>query len=142
VDGAATRTIRCVGGLIHDPNGALLLVRRGHDPGRGLWSIPGGRVEPGETDAQAVVREIAEETGLIVTPGRLAGSVLRPGAQPGTQYEIFDYLCAVTGGEPAPGDDADALTWADAATFAHLDTTGALVPLLAETLTAWSLLPR
>jgi 8-oxo-dGTP diphosphatase len=142
VDEAGNRTIRCVGGLVYDPNGALLLVRRGHEPGKGLWSIPGGRVEPGESDAEAVVRELAEETGLVVAPGRLVGSVRRPGARPGTEYEIFDYACTATGGTPRPGDDADALTWADAAAFTQLADTGALVPLLADTLTTWSALPR
>ena len=67
---------RCVGGIVHDVAGRLLVIRRGHEPGRGLWSLPGGRVEPGETDAQAVVREMREETGLDVRPGPLVGTVV------------------------------------------------------------------
>ena len=62
--------IPCVGAIIRDPAGRLLLIKRGHDPEAGRWSLPGGRVEPGESDAQALVREMREETGLIVQPGR------------------------------------------------------------------------
>ncbi|HYS37082.1 MAG TPA: NUDIX domain-containing protein, partial [Pseudonocardiaceae bacterium] len=50
--------IRCVGGLVLDGRGRLLLVLRANDPGRGQWSVPGGRVEPGEADEAAVRREI------------------------------------------------------------------------------------
>ena len=57
--------VPCVGALAYDAEGRLLLIRRRNEPGRGLWSVPGGRVEPGESDAEAVVREMAEETGLV-----------------------------------------------------------------------------
>src|SRR5579862_2911879 len=65
--------VQCVGAVITDPTGRLLLILRGHEPGMGLWSIPGGRIEPGETDQDAVVREVMEETGLAVTCGPLLG---------------------------------------------------------------------
>ncbi|MCY7340529.1 MAG: NUDIX domain-containing protein, partial [Pseudonocardia sp.] len=84
--------IACVGGLAYDDAGRLLVVRRRDDPGRGLWSVPGGRVEAGESDAEALVREMAEETGLVVEPGELVGRVLRG------RYAIADYRCAVVGG--------------------------------------------
>ena len=70
-------TVACVGGLAYDGQGRLLLVQRANDPGRGLWSVPGGRVEPGEDDAAALVREMWEETGLRVVPGALVGRVQR-----------------------------------------------------------------
>ena len=70
--------IPCVGAVIKDDQGRLLLVKRGHEPGAGLWSVPGGRVEPGETDSEALVREMREETGLTVQAGPLLGSVRRP----------------------------------------------------------------
>src|ERR1700721_828235 len=61
--------IPCVGAVIKDGQGRLLLIKRGHEPGAGLWSLPGGRIEAGETDAEALVREMLEETGLQVEPG-------------------------------------------------------------------------
>jgi mutator protein MutT len=64
VPASPPRVVRCVGAVIHDPTGRLLLIRRGHDPHRGLWSLPGGRIEAGESPEQAVVREVREETGL------------------------------------------------------------------------------
>jgi hypothetical protein len=56
--------VPCVGGLIYDAAGRLLLVQRANEPGRGLWSLPGGRVEPGERPQEALAREIAEELGV------------------------------------------------------------------------------
>jgi 8-oxo-dGTP diphosphatase len=132
--------IRCVGALIHDPGGRLLLVLRGNDPGRGLWSVPGGKVEPGEADDVALRREVAEETELSVTVGELCGVVERPA--PTGVFVIYDYLCAPAGGTAVAGSDAAALRWVDAAGFAALHAGGQLVDLLAETLWDWGVLPR
>jgi len=128
--------VRCVGGIAHDTGGRLLLVLRGREPSAGLWSLPGGRVEAGESDAEAVVRELHEETGLRVQPGELVGSVVR-GA-----YEIFDYTCLVIGGVLRAGDDAADARWVDAGDFDAMSRSGALVPLLDETLAGWDALPR
>jgi 8-oxo-dGTP diphosphatase len=124
--------VPCVGGLAYDGTGRLLLVQRANEPGRGFWSIPGGRVEPGEDDAAALVREMAEETGLLVQPGALVGRVRRG------RYEIADYRCQVVGGTLLAGDDALDARWCDAATLLRLP----LVPQLLETLRAWDALPR
>ena len=78
-DGAPPRTVPCVGAVVHDAEGRLLLIQRGHDPHRGLWSLPGGRIEPAESPEQAVVREVSEETGLDVLPRRPVGRVAIPG---------------------------------------------------------------
>src|SRR6516162_3273510 len=102
--------IGCVGAVIKDGQGRLLLIKRGHAPGAGLWSLPGGRIEPGETDAEALVREMREETGLTVEPGRLVGRVRRP-AQDGDVLDIRDYAATVTGGTLHAGDDAAEARW-------------------------------
>jgi ADP-ribose pyrophosphatase YjhB (NUDIX family) len=137
--GAHIPMIRCVGAIVHDAAGRLLLIKRGHAPGAGLWSLPGGRVEPGETDAQAVIRELLEETGLSIQPGSLVGRVERPA--PAGVYEIFDYAAVVTGGALRAGDDAAGAAWVSRAEFDRLAGRGELVALLAETLRDWGALP-
>ena len=101
--------IPCVGAILTDGE-RILLIRRGHEPEAGRWSLPGGRIEPGETDQQALVREVREETGLEVVPGPLVGAVDRPGPG-GRVLVIRDYAATVTGGTLAAGDDADDARW-------------------------------
>lgn len=127
----------CAGALVHDAAGRLLVIRRATEPGRGRWSVPGGRCEPGETAAETAVREVREETGLTVAAGRLVGRVERPGPA-GVVYEIADVACTVLGGELAAGDDAAAVRWVDAAELAGLP----LVDGLLDALTEWAVLPR
>jgi 8-oxo-dGTP diphosphatase len=129
----ATRVIPCVGAVLTDDVGRLLLIKRGHEPGKGLWSIPGGRIEPGETDQEAVIREVREETGLVVTVGSFIGSVRRPAGQPGTEWEIRDYMAAMTGGWLAAGDDADDVMWAAPTDLSGLPLTAGLL----DALLAW-----
>ncbi|WP_414942969.1 NUDIX hydrolase [Amycolatopsis sp. cmx-11-32] len=128
-------TVRCVGGIVHDERGRILLIRRANEPGRGLWSVPGGRVEPGETDEAAVIREMREETGLNVMPGTYVGNACRG------RYDIHDYACSVTGGTLRAGDDADDARWIDAVTLIELDESGRLAELLLVTLRDWGVLP-
>jgi 8-oxo-dGTP diphosphatase len=117
-----------------------LLVKRGKPPGQGLWSIPGGRVEHGESDERAVERELLEETGLSVIVGHLIGSVVRP-AQVGV-FDIHDYSCQAIGGTLRAGDDAAEAAWVDAVMFATLERRNLLTEGLAATLTSWNVLPR
>jgi mutator protein MutT len=124
-----------VGAVIMDDKGRLLLIKRGHEPGAGLWSLPGGRIEPGETDAEALVREMREETGLEVQVGRLIGAVRRP-AQGGDVIDIKDYAASVIGGTLTSGDDADDARWVDVTELNSLAITDGLV----ETLTNWGVL--
>jgi ADP-ribose pyrophosphatase YjhB (NUDIX family) len=123
--------IGCVGAVVKDERGRLLLVKRGHDPGAGLWSLPGGRVEPGETDAEALVREMREETGLTVRPGPLVGRVRRPAGRDHV-LDIRDYAAIVTGGTLSAGDDAADTCWAGADELKALPLTEGLVEILTE----------
>ena len=135
---AAKRGVPCVGALVHDDDGRLLVVRRGREPGRGRWSVPGGRVEPGESDAVAVEREVLEETGLHVTVGIRVGTVLRDGPG-GAVYDIRDYACIVVGPTaPVAGDDAAEVRWVTRTELAELD----LVEQLWDTLESWGMLPH
>lgn len=124
-----------MGAVIKDGQGRLLLIKRGHEPAAGLWSIPGGRIEPGETDAEALVREVLEETGLAVEPGPLLGQVQR-GAPGGNVIDIRDYAASVTGGTLRPGDDAADARWVDLADLDSLEITEGLI----EALTQWGVL--
>jgi len=127
--------IPCVGAIVTDGEGRLLMIKRGHEPGAGLWSIPGGRIEPGETDAEAVVREMIEETGLKVQVGRLIGRVQRPGLN-GAVIDIRDYAATVTGGTLRPGDDAADARWVAPGELRSLEITEGLI----DALTGWGVL--
>jgi mutator protein MutT len=135
--GGEPPVVACVGAVVHDAQGRLLLIQRGHAPAQGRWTLPGGRVEPGETPEAAVVREVREETGLTVRPGAVVGQVRIPGE--GVTYEVVDFACTLARADEVPvaGDDADAVTFASAADLDRLPTT----PRLVETLRAWGALP-
>jgi ADP-ribose pyrophosphatase YjhB (NUDIX family) len=124
-----------VGAIITDDTGRLLLIKRGHEPEEGRWSLPGGRVRPGESDPQALAREVREETGLQVEPGRLIGEVERP-APGGAIFDIHDYAATVSGGLLAAGDDAADARWIVPGDVGRLPLTSGL----AETLIAWGVL--
>lgn len=95
----------CAGAVVRDGDGRLLLVRRGHAPAAGRWSLPGGRVEAGETPQAAAAREVAEETGLTVAVGALLATV------PLGDYVVHDFAATVIGGELRAGDDASDVRW-------------------------------
>jgi ADP-ribose pyrophosphatase YjhB (NUDIX family) len=126
-----------VGAVVHDELGRLLLIRRANPPAKGLWSLPGGRREDGEDDATAVVREMQEETGLLVRADAVVGAVER-GAPAGGVYVITDLACTVLGGTLKAGDDASDAGWFTAAELVSLPTS----PGLVDALTEWGVLPR
>jgi 8-oxo-dGTP diphosphatase len=95
----------CAGAVVRDDAGRLLLVQRGIEPARGTWSLPGGRVEPGETVDAAAVREVREETGLTVTIGELLAVVDVMG------YTVHDFAATVIGGVLQAADDASDVRW-------------------------------
>jgi len=116
----------CVGAVAVD-DGRLLLIRRGHGPAAGEWSVPGGRVEFGETLVEAVVRELVEETGLEGVCGELVGWVER--IDPEHHHVILDFHTDILDPDPvAAGDDAVEARWVPLEEVADLQ----LVPGLAE----------
>lgn len=123
--------VRCVGAVIRRHDGRLLLIRRGRPPGRGLWSLPGGRVETGETDEEAVVREVREETGLDASVTVLLGSVERTGPD-GVVFDIYDYTATVAPGTPVAGDDASDARWVSDADLRSLPTSHGLLDALTQ----------
>jgi ADP-ribose pyrophosphatase YjhB (NUDIX family) len=104
-----------VGAVVFD-DGRVLLVRRGREPLKGHWSLPGGMLELGESLVEGVVREIREETGLIVEPLELVellDRIHRDGERVRYHYVIADYLCRVVSGELKAASDADAVRWVE-----------------------------
>lgn len=110
-----------VGVVVLNDTGEVLLIRRGEEPNKGLWSIPGGKQDPGETLAETAHREILEETGVTVTDLTLIdvvdlirhddnGNLLR-------HYALVDYAARYVSGHPQPGGDADAVKWVPVATI-------------------------
>jgi 8-oxo-dGTP diphosphatase len=95
--------------------GRVVLVKRGHPPLAGEWSIPGGVLEVGETVREAAVREALEETGLTVEPGDLLGVFDRvlPDETGRTKYHyvLIDFLCRRIAGEPQAAGDAAEARW-------------------------------
>jgi ADP-ribose pyrophosphatase YjhB (NUDIX family) len=114
----------CAGAVVRDDAGRLLLVRRGQPPATGTWTLPGGRVESGESPAEAARREVAEETGLVVRIGELLATV------PVLGYLVHDFAATVSSGELLAGDDAADVGWFELSALAELE----LSPGLAEAL--------
>jgi acetyl-CoA carboxylase carboxyl transferase subunit beta len=119
-----------VGGVAVEDD-ALLLVRRRNAPEAGRWTIPGGRVEVGESLAQAVERELLEETALEVSCGALRGFAER--IYPDHHYVILDFDVVVVGDrEPVAGGDASAVSWVPLAEVTKMDTVSGLMGFLQE----------
>ena len=97
----------------------VLLIQRGTAPRKGEWSIPGGRIEAGETEAQAALRELSEETA--VTADLLTKITALDADFEGFHYRLHDYLARWTSGEPKAGDDADKACFIP---LAEIDTLG------------------
>ncbi len=121
-----------VSAVIFDEEGRVLLVERGRPPGLGLWTVPGGKVEPGELLEAAVRREVAEETGLVVSVGPLVTVVERIDLDAGYHYVILDFLAEVEGGQLVAGDDARTVRFCDRAALEELPLTDGLRPVIEQ----------
>jgi 8-oxo-dGTP diphosphatase len=120
----------CVGAVAVSEE-RLLLIRRGHGPAAGEWSLPGGRVEGGETLAEAVVRELAEETGMEGVCETLVGWVERIGED--HHFVILDFLVTILDGPevvPFAGGDAAEAAWVPLDEVSHLALTDGLAEFL------------
>lgn len=124
--------IPCVGAVILDEDGRLCVIQRGKAPAQGRWSLPGGRVEAGESDEEAIVREVLEETGLRVSIDRSLAHLTLP-APDGRTFAIHDYLMRKAGKQvPIAGDDAADARFVTVDELRELPTTDGLLDFLAE----------
>ena len=127
--------------------GKILLIKRGAEPSKGKWSIPGGRLEWSETLVEALKREVREETGLEIEVGKVAGVfdlIIKPpnanhitlNSQRSTlnvyHYVLIDYLARAVGGTLAPGDDADDARWVPISSLDEYELTAHLRERLRE----------
>jgi 8-oxo-dGTP diphosphatase len=128
--GRAVRPEVAVGGIAFDAHGRVLLVQRGNPPSAGFWTVPGGRVEPGETLDAACRREMHEETGLEVRVGALVEVVERivrdDGGALRYHFVILDYVVEVVGGALTPASDARDARWCEDAELERLARIDAL----------------
>lgn len=108
--------------VIHE--GRVVLIRRGKEPLRGRWLVPGGTVELGETLEEALVREVEEETGLRVRPREILTILDRIQKDDGRvvyHYVIVDYLCDFLSGQPRAGSDAEDVAMASPDDLSRFD---------------------
>jgi mutator protein MutT len=115
-------------GVVIVSDGAILLVQRGRDPGKGLWAVPGGKVRRGETMREAARREAREETGLDVD----VGDVIWVGEHIDDDHHLVlvDFAASVIGGQLAAADDADDVRWVSLADTSGYSLTPTMYDLL------------
>jgi mutator protein MutT len=122
-----------VGAIVVD-GGRVLLVKRGHEPLKDEWSLPGGAVELGETLETAIAREVQEETGLTVEVGPIVDVLDRlrydTDGRVKYHYVLVDFLCRPTGGTLACASDADAAAWATLEDLQHLGVAEATISVI------------
>jgi ADP-ribose pyrophosphatase YjhB (NUDIX family) len=120
--------------VIFRGDGRVLLIQRGNPPRPGSWSLPGGKVEAGESPETAVTREVLEETGLVVEAVRLVTTVTLPHGD--VVYEIHELLCVLAASSRADdaqaGDDARAVRWCTDAEAVALGATPEVLRVIAD----------
>lgn len=126
-----------VGGVVVQDD-RVVLIRRGRAPARDLWTLPGGHLEPGESIATGIKREMAEETGLVVRVGPLLCLYqYREATRDGRltrHFVVADHMCAAVGGKLRAGSDAAEVRMCTLAQASQLDTTPGLLVVLVRAL--------
>ena len=127
------RPILGVGALILDGDN-ILLVERGREPLQGMWSLPGGVLETGETLAEGIHREVLEETGLtieIIGVLEIFERILRDDqGRAEYHYVLIDYVCRATGGTLHASDDVSQAEWVPRAELSHYKITEGTLPVI------------
>jgi 8-oxo-dGTP pyrophosphatase MutT (NUDIX family) len=128
-------------------DGHVLIATRTKPPASGVWSLPGGKVEPGETLEAAALRELMEEVGVsarIVGFNRHVEIIQREPAETGSQsgrvshhFVVASFVGLLTGGEARPGPEAGDVAWVDPARLGGRATTRELGPVLRDALAIW-----
>jgi ADP-ribose pyrophosphatase YjhB (NUDIX family) len=120
-----------------DAEARVLLARRGREPAMGLWDLPGGFVDEGEEPLEALTRELREETGLVIEPGRLLGIWADwYGDAPGARATVvLVWLAQVVAGRQSAADDVAELRWFERAELPPDDELA--FPNVAAALRAW-----
>lgn len=125
-------TIRAACAVVQRDDGAVLLVKRRYPPEAGLWSVPGGKTESGESVRAAAARETFEETGLHVDIGRRLWTVSLT-LDDGVVYELHDFAATVVAGVLNAADDAAEVKWVPPEELAHTSLVAELLTYLRET---------
>ncbi len=125
---SADRPIVGVGVLALDDQGRVLLIQRAHEPQKGKWAVPGGKVEPGESMRDTAAREVLEETGLVVEPGEVVwvGEII----EPGFHMVLIDFAARVVGGQLDHSDDASDVRWVTLEEARSLPLTPTMIEML------------
>ncbi len=125
---ADPRPVAGVGVVIHDGEGRILLIQRGKEPGKGLWAVPGGKVEWGEPLRSTAAREALEETGLVVDVGEVAW--VGEAISSGYHIVLIDFHATVLGGNLKPASDAAEARWVTMEEARNLPLTPSMVTML------------
>jgi 8-oxo-dGTP diphosphatase len=124
--------------IVHE--GRVVLIKRGKPPLYGRWVVPGGTVELGETLEEAIVREVEEETGLVVTPREVLtvfDRIERDGERVAYHFVIVDYLCDYVSGRPRAGSDALDVALAAPADLGAYDLPAKALEVIEDGLLRW-----
>ena len=132
--------ICAVGGIIFEDD-QVLLIRRGHPPAQGKWSIPGGVVQLGETLEEALCREMVEETSLevkVLKPARILDRIERdPEGRVYMHFVIVDFFCEILSGKASPGSDAAAAAFFRVMDLEALEMTTGTADVIREGYREW-----